>query len=315
MTSHLQRIGLALVILLGTLAVPAEEGLGERVYFDASLVGVNQWETAPGISVLRDKNTLVFKTDQVDSGWITSKERLPFSSTASLSLGLLRTVRGKFLVQVEWFREDGSSFLGASEIFQGSTDVPVNKVIKLTDFLPQLEGGERPAKFRLKFWIDGKNGVVELAQAIIHVQRGWQQEDIQLMRTYTPDDAVVEDSGVEYLVDRGVLSAELSAQTDSASVVFWDRVNLNATGLILFDVESIQEGSISLHALCWNDRNEFLKEVAITSDLTSGGLYEIPIKNHQSDFPVETARMSFKVWINGKGAKARIAGIYYGVAE
>jgi hypothetical protein len=71
---------------------------------------------------------------------------------------------------------------------------------------------------------------------------------------------------------------------------------------------------VNLHVLCWNDRNEFLKEVSITPNIESAGLYEIPMRDHQQDFPAETARMSFKVWLTGKEASARIAGIYYGVA-
>lgn len=311
--SPAQSIALA-VLLLHPLCLAAQDTLGERVYFDALQVPVDQWETAPGTMVARDQNTLVLRTDDNESGWVTTKQRLPFSDTATLNLSFARTIHAQLVVQVEWFREDGTSFLASSDLFQGGGDKPVNQVLPLSKFLPALPDNEKPSKFRLKFWVNGKNGMVHLTQAIIHVQRIWKQSDMQLMRAFTPDDAVVEDEGIEYKTDRGSFAARLSPEATTASVIFWDRVNLNATGVVMFDLESIENGNVNLHALCWNDRNEFLKEVSITPNIEAAGLYEIPIKDHQQDFPSETARMSFKIWLSGKEASTRIAGIYYGVA-
>lgn len=264
--------------------------------------------------VARDQNALVLKTDNTDSGWVTAKQRLPFTDSATLNLSVLRTVNCQVLVQVEWFRDDGTSFLAVSDLYQGGGDKPVNQILPLSKFLPTLPGDEKPAKFRLKFWVNGKNAVVYLTQAIIHVQRVWKQADMQTMRAYSPDDAVVEDEGIEYKTDHGSFSAHLLPETSTASIIFWDKINLNATGVIMFDLESIQNGNVNVHVLCWNDRNEFLKEVSITSNIESAGLYEIPIRDHQQDFPVETARMSFKVWLTGKEASVRLSGIYYGVS-
>lgn len=302
----------ALLLLARVLA--AEESLGERVYFDALQVPIDQWEAAAGTMVARDQNALVLKTDNNDSGWITTKQRLPFTDTAALSLSIMRTVNCQVLVQVEWFREDGTSFLACSDLYQGGGDKPVNQILPLAKFLPSLPDNEKPAKFRLKFWVNGKNAVAYLTQAIIHVQRVWKQADMQTMRAYTPDDAVVEDPGIEYKTDHGSFSAHLLADTTTASIIFWDKINLNATGVIMFDLEAIQNGNVNLHVLCWNDRNEFLKEVSITPNIEAAGLYEIPIREHQQDFPTETARMSFKVWITGKETSVRLSGIYYGVA-
>jgi hypothetical protein len=298
-------------ILLFPAVLAAQESLGERVYFDAMQVPLDQWETAAGTLVARDQNALVLKTDNNDEGWITSKQRLPYADSAALSLSILRTIHCEVLVQVEWFREDGTSFLSAADIYRGGGDKPVNQVLRLSKFLPDQE---KPAKFRIKFWVTGKNAVVYLSQAIIHVERTWKQADMQLMRAYGPDDAVVEDEGLDYKTDHGSLAARLEPQATTASIIFWDRINLNATGIIMFDLESISSGSARLHALCWNDRNEFLKEVSVTPDIDSPGLYEIPITAHQQDFPTETARMSFKVWLSGKETSIRLAGIYYGVS-
>lgn len=297
----------SVLLLSSTQLLLAAGDLGERTLWDALQTSSSQWQTAGGISATVDGGVLVLRSKEVDYGWATSSDSAPFMATATVDLEVKQCVNGQVSVQVEWLREDGS-FIGAVSILKEARAGASVTGKKLSEFLPQ---GDKPKGFRLKFWVEGKGAEAQITKASVRFQRVWRKAETHLVKTFDAKTAFKADEGISVKAGHDLLSAALDAKTGYAAFALDGPVDFDAKGVVLLDLAKLQNGVVAVQALCWNRDGTFLKSVDLLKDVPTSGVYEVPLK--ALEFPADTAKLSFKVWLAGKETSAAVAGLFYGV--
>ena len=268
------------LMMMATICVGDE--LGERVLWNALAPGV-KWDTAPGVTVTGEG---VFHCAG-DYGWATTGDLLPYSDATKVDL----QTHGPVKVQAEWFREDGT-FMSATQFNAGKLDVPA---------------GERPRKFRFKFWLEGKGTEAKLSRALVTVSKVWRKAGTKLVKTYDAKSKTTPDEGMK------LDGLDMKLEKEYSAFVFDDKVAFDAKGTLLVDVAGLKNGAVTVQALCWSADDAFQKAVDLVKDMSAAGYTEAPVAMHKEDFPADVAKLSFKVWLSGKEATARLGALHYGV--
>ncbi len=138
-----------------------------QVLWDASKTWPDQWKTETGISAAVESGALVLRSKDADFGWAAVNESVPLRDSATIDLEVKEARGGQLVVQVEWMEQDGA-FIRAVELLKpGKTGSKIT-ARKLSEFLPE---GEKPKRLRLKFWVEGRNAEIQIAQAVIRAPR------------------------------------------------------------------------------------------------------------------------------------------------
>ncbi len=288
----------------------AADELGARTVWDALQVPAAKWQTGEGVSVDVNKVGVTIRAVGVDFGWAAAPDFLPVTETTAMDLTVKQVTNGQLAVQLEWMREDGG-FIGATNAFSGiRAGVSLNNR-KIAEFFPE---GERPKRFRFKFWLEGADAEAQLSRAVVTFKRAWRKPETRLIKTYDSYATVTPDAGTKVQALGDTLAASLGADSQYSGFVFEDKVAYDKKGLVLLDVAALQDGVLSLQVLCWGKEGAFLKAVDLLKDNAAVGVFEVPLAIRTDDFPDAVSKISFKVWLSGKESTARIAGLYYGIA-
>lgn len=297
----------AIIIFCARMASAVD--LGERELWNALGVPDQQWKAEKGISVSVEPDMVVVRSGEVDFGWATPNRRAPFVKTATLDVELKQIANGQLGVQVEWFKEDGT-FISYTNILQQAKSPVRLSNLKLSDLVPT---GEKPKKFGLKFWIEGRNAEARISEAVAQFARSWRNAGTRTLHAYDAKASVTSDEGMEGHGENGVIVARLSNDKGYSAFVLEDRADYDPNGVVMLDLEKLEGGTLTVQALCWDKDGTFLKAVDVIKDVAQVGVIEIPFTIYVDQFPKGTARVSFKIWLSGRGASATIAGLFYGV--
>jgi len=300
--------GFVVVMMLLPATCTAED-LGQRVMWSAVQIPAARWQTATGITVGNDGNTVTLKAGDVDYGWAATEGLLPVTDTTVVDLRVKSVVNGQFNVQVEWCRADGS-FLRASPLLDRTkteANVASKKILELAG------EGERPSKFRLKFWLEGRQASAVIGNATIGFQRRWRKAETRLMKTYDAGAKTTADAGIAVETRGGVMEAKLGAGTPYAAFVLEERVATDKKGVVMIDLAGVQSGSVTVQALGWKEDGTFVASADLLKDASTAGCFEVPVALVSEKLGADAMKLSFKVWLAGGETSAQLAGIFYGV--
>lgn len=285
-------------------AICSAQELGQRVIWNASKTPAAQWQSATGLTVSSDGNVLTLKTGDVDYGWAATDGLLPVTDTTFVELIVKRVANGQLKAQVEWCRADGS-FLRAAPL-----DAHGKAPVKLVSLAGE---GDKPSKFRLKFWLEGRNASAEIEKAIIGFERRWRKSDTKLIKTFDAGAKVTAEAGVAVEARDGELAAKLAAGTPYAAFVVEERVALDPKGVVMVDVAGVENGAVTVQALGWREDGTFVQSADLLKDVSAAGSYEVPVALVSDKLGVDATKLSFKVWLAGGETSARLAGLFYGI--
>ncbi len=297
---------ISLLIALTAGVVWADE-LGHRVVFDERKLPADRWQTATGVTVTATGDALVLRC-AADGGWATFEEHLPFVSTAVAGIAIPQARNGQLALQVEWFREDGS-FIGPADALRDAK-AGTDQTLELARFQP---AGESPKTFRLKFWVEGRDAEIHLAKAVVSFQRTWRKPGTKLVKAYRDGAKHTPDPGLTVRADAEGFHAQVAPDTSFSAFLLEDRVDYDPGAVVLIDLADVRAGGVSVQALCWKSDDTQLKPVDLIKDVTTAGVYEIPLRALDGRFDPETKKLSFKIWLAGQASTAQIAGLFYGV--
>lgn len=307
--------------LIAALALTAHaDDLGTRTLFDAT--APQAWQTEKGVTAKVEDGALVMKTGDIAFGSAASENFItidPKDALATISAAfpktplaleiVLREVKGGTAsVQAEWLRQDGS-FIKATPVLAATTAPLTQKEIRL---LASAPGADRPARFRLKFWLEGRNARAVYDKVLITAPRRWHRSGTTLIQAYDADSKREVDAGLTVEAAGKALQLNLSPDKEYASVALTDRAAYNANGKVLLDLAALNKGAVTVQVLCLDKDGKFLKAVDLQKDIARPGLFEIGFDLYADQFPAGTDKLAFKVWLIGKGATARIDGLFYG---
>ncbi len=277
--------------------------------FDAFILQPAEWKLGPEMSMVQSANMLTIHAGNTDSGWVTPQYDMAFTPETLVDMEVKEVRDGRISAQVEWLQE-GGEFLAAAPIFppKGEAFSLMNQ--KLVELLPLT--GEKPKRFRLKFWTEGKGCEAQFSRIFVHAPRLWRKENIRPLFSYEERVSLKADSGMEVRIQHGLLFARLRPLSESSSFVLKDIVPFDPQAALMLDIQTLDKGDIELHALCWDSRGQFLKELELLKEITQSGLYETAFTTFK--FPPGTSKLSFKIWLLGKEASVRISGLHYGIA-
>lgn len=259
-----------------------------------------KWDAAAGTTATADGAALRLHTTN-DFGWATTEETFPATDTTRIDLDVKHVANGKLKVQIEWFREDGT-FVSATEIR--------SKSAALSELQP---AGERAGRFRFKFWLEGKGAEAQFAKALITTAQAWRKTGTKLLATFDANAKLESNSGMIVQPEDGVLTMRLEPDAEYASFYFEDKIVYDPKATVLVDIAAIKGGSVTVQALCWSPTGEFQKAVDLVKDMTTAGYTEVPVAMHKDEFPADTAKLSFKIWLSGREGTARFTVLRYGV--
>lgn len=294
-------------LLFVLIGFAQEETVPDRIVFDAFNLQPSEWKMSPEVSVIQASATVSIRAGNVDSGWTTLQYDMPFTSETVIDLDLKQVREGRFSVQIEWLQE-GGEFIAAVPLFPSQASAYSIQNQKLTEFLPS--SGEPPKRFRLKLWTEGKGCEAQLSKFQVRAPRAWRSGKVRPIFSYEEKISTKNDTGVEAKMEKGILHAVLRPQKTSAAFLLKDPVPYEPKGVVMMDIQTLQGGSLELHALCWDNRGQFLKEIPLLKEISQSGLYETSFAIFT--FPGGTGRVSFKIWLSGKETSVRISGLHYG---
>lgn len=296
-----------LSLLLITPAFAQTTDLGSRVLFDGTKTTAAQWKTATGITVTPGDGKLIIQSGATGYGWAAIDQALPVSATTMANFQLSDITGGKASVQAEWLRKDGS-FIKATPLLSASgTAVALSS----QNILKQAPEGEKPAKLKLKFWLEGRNAKATYTQASITAPRLWRTAGTTLVKLYDSATPRQADTGIDVAKDS--LDVTLTQGTDYAAFVLTDRADYKPKATVLLDLAALTGGQLTVQALCFDKDGNYLKSIDLFKDVTQPGAYEVAFDLFADQVPAETKQVSFKVWLAGHGTAAKLAGIYYGL--
>jgi hypothetical protein len=295
------------VVAMGWTCRAAE--LGQRVIWDGARVPASGWQVADGITARAENGAITLVAGEVDYGWAAAEELLPFSAGTTVELAVTRVEQGQLSVQVEWFRADGS-FIGATPLLErvkSETTVPARPITEL------VTEGEKPNKFRLKFWVEGKHCRVVIGRASAGVVRVWRKAGTRLVKSYDAGTTYTSDPGIRVEAREDDLHATLAPDVGYAAFVLEERVEFDPKAVVMVDLAGVQNGVVSVQALVWKADGTFLHSVDLLKDVSAAGCFEVPLEIHKDKLGADAAKLSFKVWLAGGQTTARLAGVRYGV--
>lgn len=304
-------LAFAIVTLISNSRAAETPDLGTRVLFDAGETQPAEWQTAPGIAVTLTGGKLQLRGGDNDFGWAAPVASAAWQEGATVDIAIESAAAGQLTAQVEWLRGDGS-FIKATQLLQGAKAGGL-KDKPLSDFLPPADSAGKPRRFRLKFWLEGKNAVVALSLARVSAPRVWRSKDVTTVHVYSGDVKAQADAGLKLEKTADTLLASLEAGKEFSAFVLTDKVDYDAKGAVLLDLTKLQEGNATVQALLWDKDGNYIKGVDVLKDVNQPGLYEAAFGLYEDQFPANTKQVSFKVWLAGKETAATISGLYYGL--
>ena len=300
------------LLLLSRSPAGAEElSLGSRIGFDALKTTPHQLDVDRGMSISILPEGAVVTLQSEASGSVAPQQRLAEDSEATITLKLAERT-GDLSAQVEWLDENGQ-FLDAIPCLDPTTADAGLADRKIADFPSKMR--DRASKFRIKLWLGGANAQATIREFRILTPRRWQQEEpVRLIHIYNGKSKIEPDKGMVVTQDGTDLLARIEPGIPYSAVVLVDRAEYSPNGVVMLDVAALQ-GSTSLQALCWDAAGKHLKAVDLMKDVLEAGTYEVPLSIYADQIPPETKTISFKLWLGGPEAEARVQGIFYGTAD
>ncbi len=240
-------------------------------------------------------------------GWAAPEMVFGLAENTLLDVQLASVKNGTLGVQIEWIGAD-ENFIKASNLLQHSSSNSLLNV-RLIDFRPPEK---RPYKFRLKVWVEGKDSEIVLSRLLVHASRAWKHPGTNLIQTYKPDSTFSSEEGVAVDVDEDSLGMKLDGNVSQAGIIFSDKVVYHPKGTCMLELLDV-EGGVSVDAMCYDGKGMFLKSVEVIHEAGEPGLYESSFNILEERVPAGTALVAWRVQPVGKGASARVLGLYYGV--
>jgi hypothetical protein len=275
---------------------------GRRILFDAARVTDAQWKRENGITVRQQGAQVVFQNGAAVLGVATVDESSPIHDMTTVDVAIESVVNGRLIVQAEWFRADGT-FISATPVLAGTKGGEAVKQESIRRFFPQ---GEVPTRIRFKFWLEGTNAVATLGAARVSAPR-------KLLKIFSTTSARQDDPGMISAVQQDVLLLTLKPHVEYSAVVLTEQVDYYAKGMVKLNLRSIQRGGLTVQAICLDNTNKILTTIPLLRDVTKAGLYEAAFETFQKQVPQETAKVTFKVWLAGRGAQGQVASLCYGL--
>jgi hypothetical protein len=301
----LNTILLAVSLALGLHA--AENDLGERVLFDALAIPSAEWQLAEGVTSQVIDGVLMIR-NAGSFCWATPGAQLPYDPDASVVLTVDSVGGGTVSVQAEWFKADGG-FISATPVLERAKSGAAVEGRKLSEFAPK---DAKPAKFRLKFWVEGKGAIVRFSRASIRAHRAWHNPKTETLAAFSGT-AEISEEGLKVEKRKDALEVTLPEGKAYASFLFKSKVRRDPGGVVMLDLARVQGGALSVQAVCFDMKDGFIKSVDLLKGANEPGLYEIPLSAYADQFN-GVSRIMFKVWMEGAKASASLGGLFYGVA-
>lgn len=290
------------------LAVRAD-GLGQRVLFDAGTTTEAQWKGDKNVTVSHDEKKTIFKNGDGTVSSAAVDEFYPVRDATVVDLAVESVSKGQLNVQAEWLRADGG-FIAATHVLKAAHGgETVSQPIRT--FFP---ADTKPARFRLKFWLEGANAVATLLTARISMPRVWNTPDTTLVKTFDAAAARRDDAGMVSESANDLVKLTLKPATEYSAFVMTDQIDYNPKGVVKLDLAAIQAGSLTVQAICFGEDGKNLAAVPLLRDVNKAGLYEVAFDLYKDQIPAPTKKITFKVWLAGAGSQAQLAALFYGTA-
>lgn len=283
--------------LLLVAGVASADELGIREVWNAATLPAAQWETAAGITVTTKDGAVQIQCGDAEYGWAAARGLLPVTTTTFVNL----ETAGNLKTQIEWIRANGE-FITATEVGPGQL---AGK--KLLDLLP---AGERPRKFRFKFWVEGRQAAGTLTKASVTFERAWRKPGTKLLKAFSGRSPFTPGDGLVVQAEGDAVRATVESAEGYAAFQFDDRLPFDKPAVLLADIAALENGVLTVQAVCWDGDGNYLDSVDLIKHLAVAGATEIAFP----ELPAGTAEISLKVWLSGPKASARLAGLFYGRA-
>lgn len=285
------------------------EPLKKYTVGDLLIIPPTLWEKDAGVSVSQAEANKPVTLAANGKGGISARPPGQYALTSETTLDLAaENVRGEVTVQIEWFNASGA-FLKATKL------TTVRDGALKVDALPVAEKAPTnidAAQFGLKFWL-GDGTKCELSRALITGPVVFKTKNVTSVHRYGSKSEVKPERNLELETLDTCWRLRLEPETPVSAFVLQNKVKYNEKGIILANILALNNGSLSVHVLCWNSNDTFLKEVHLIEGITEMGTYEASFAMFADQFPPDTDTISFKVWIGGDKAQACLEGIYYGM--
>ncbi len=268
------------------------------------------WGKGDGMSLqLEEKNLRIESADPPSPhSWVAPQLKLPYTPQTKLEAKVKEVIRGGLVVQVEWLDAQGQFLASAAAL-----EVKPGEDAKADLTLAELNPPANTKQLQLKIWLNGQDAVAEIDVLEIKLPLAWRQGGVTTKMAYDGSSTLSEESeGLVTQVQGENLDLQLKEGVDHASFLFPDRVEYAATDAVMLYLPSLVGGNMTVQAVCWDAKGNYLKSVDLFKDVAKSGVYEVPFSIYADQVPEATRQVSFKVWLMGQKASASLARLLVG---
>lgn len=252
---------------------------------------LEDWKFSPEVKTSTDNAHLQIKS-LASSIWLAPETRLDYTERDVLDLRYaLRG--GNLVVQANWF-DAGGQFLETTTLGQATAGdekalfrVTCNEDLANTDL-----------SYEIKIWVEANMPRLELESVRIYPET----ENRSLLSALD-----FENQGgvsVSEMPD-GSLRLNLSETADAGSVLSRKRLSPTQNGQLEIGVAEIApDSAISVQMIFWSDDGQYLGYTDLLKDVTQVTKRDIDVDAIQES--TDAAHYSFKLWLSGASASARL---------
>lgn len=274
-------------------------------------VPLKDWKSGEGMTLNIQAGELELTSEQPASprSWVAPKVTLPYSPDTKLQASVKELTSGNLVVQLEWLNDQGN-FIASSEAMQVVPGEEKSMEVMLSDLNPP----KGTSQVQLKLWLNGEGAIAEVDALLLKTPLLWRQSGLKTSTVYDGTSTLDERSeGLTVSPQSDELIVKLTDGVDHGSFVFSEKTDYSAAGAVMLYLAQLEDGKMTVQALCWDAQGKFLKSVDLFKDVAKSGLYEVPYSIYADQIPEGTAQVSFKVWLLGIKANAVLGSLLVGV--